>query len=395
MKRPIVLVASAAMVSIVAFASCKRGEETTAADMPVASASAEARPASVLSIDPELLESRRIVVQPALKRALSDQVAASGTVVPSVDGEAKVGALVSGRIASILVREGDRVKKGQILAWMDAPEAARMQGDYLRARARLWRADLAAERERKLWETNATSERELREAEAEVRASRAELEAARSMLATARVPAPKDDATAGMSRISITSPIEGVVAERWAVVGGYYDPQSALFDIVDPGRLSVRADVPEVAVRRLHTGAAARVVPRGSTAQCNARVSARLERIDPAKRTMGVMLAVDPPCDGLSPGGFADVAVDLDHAGGAAQIVVPRGAVVDLDGTPSLFVQVGPTHGGRFEVRSVRTGFSDGADVVIEEGVREGEGVVVEGAFLLKGEALRAGEGGE
>jgi len=395
MKRPMILVASAAMASIAAFTSCKRGDEKTVADAPVASARAEKGGAPVVTVDPGLLRPDRIVVQPALKRALSDQVAASGIVVPSVDGEARVGSLVSGRIAAILVREGDRVNKGQILAWMDAPEAARMQGDYLRARARLWRADLAAERERKLWENKATSERELREAEGEVRAARADLEAARSMLATVRVPAPKDDATAGTSRIGITSPIDGIVAERWAVVGGYYDPQSALFDIVDPARLSVRADVPEVAVRRLQNGAAARVVPRGSTARCSARVSARLERIDPAKRTMGVMLVVDPPCDGLSSGGFADVVVDLDHSGGPTQIVVPRSAVVDLDGTPSVFVQSGPKEGGRFEVRPVRTGFSDGADIVIEEGVREGEGVVVAGAFLLKGEALRAGVGGE
>lgn len=386
--------AIALTVAALVGSSCSKPGAPASSDAQPAASSAPAS-APVVRLDPALLASGRVQVAPSARRALADQVVAPGSVVTTVEGEASVGSLVPGRIASILVREGDRVKKGEVLAWLDAPEAARMQGDYLRAKARLWRAERTLEREKKLWESKATSERELQDAEAEVRAARAELEAARGLLVTSRVPAPREDASAGVSRIAVTSPIAGVVAERAAAVGGYVSPQDPLFMIVDPAKLTVRADIPEVAANRLEIGTQARVSPRGSDAACPAKVSARLEKIDPAKRTMGVVVTLDGPCGGLISGSFADVSLKLLPSGAAPAIVVPRAAVVDLDGTPAVFVERTPKGAGEFDVRTVRLGTSDGVDTVIEDGIREAESVVTVGAFLLKGEHLRSGLGGE
>ena len=374
--------------------ACRDEEPLASAAQPEPSASAEQGPRT-LRVDPELVKTERIKTEAVVKRGLADEVMVSAAVLTSVEGEARLGALVSGRIARVLVREGERVKKGQVLAWIDAPDAARMQGEFVRARVRVWRAEKQWERESALWKDQATSARALEDAEGELRAARAEESAARSMLATSRIPAPSDGAKSGAARIGVTSPIDGVVAARTAVVGDHVSPDDSLFEIIDPARVLVRADVPEVMARRVEAGAAALVRPIGSNEGCRGVVKSKLERIDEAKRTMGVMIELQEGCPGMSAGGFADATLRLTPSGSQQVLVVPREALVDLDGVPMLFVERAPHGTGLFEVRIVRTGLSDGAHVVVEEGLREGERVATVGAFLLKGEHMKAELGGE
>lgn len=361
---------------------------------PAASTGSASSP-TVLRVDPGLIDGDRIRIERAKVRPIDEDVPASGEVVPSVEGEARMGAMISGRIVKVLVREGDAVKKGQILAWIDAPEAARMQGDFLRARARVWRAEQALARQRALWEDRATSESALQQAEADVRAAKAEEAAARGLLASTHVPAPRDDARYAAARIGVASPLAGVVSKRHAVVGDHVGLEDTLFEVVDPSKLMIRADVPEVAARRVRPGSRAWVMPRGAEEGCPGRVRSKLEAIDRAKRTMGVMVEVEPTCQGLVAGGFVDVNLTIEAAKDTPRIVVPRAAVVDLDGDTAVFVQKSGDDRGAFEVRRVKTGLSDGERVVVEEGLVEGERIVVAGTFLLKGERMKSALGGE
>ena len=369
-------------------------EPVAAEPVPSASAGVE-RASSLLRVDPGLIDNERILIEPAALRAMGEELLASGEVVPSVEGEARMGAMVSGRIAKVLVREGDTVKKGQILAWIDAPEAARLQGDYLQARARVWRAEQALARQRALWADKATSESALQEAEAALRSASADEAAARGLLASAHVFIPREDVRHTASRIGVTTPIAGVVSKRHAVVGGHVGMADTLFEVVDPSKLLVRADVPEVAARRVQPGASCWVIARGEKEGCPGKVRSKLEAIDRAKRTMGVMVEVESSCQGLVAGGFVDVTLTLRASDGAPRIVVPRAAVVDLDGESVVFVHRPNDDRGAFEVRRIKTGLSDGERIVVEEGLAKGEGIVVAGAFLLKGERIKSALGGE
>ncbi len=386
---------------IASSAGCRRGDSQVVPDAHAsspepASSSAVARDHNAVSLNPELLRANRIQLKPATRQALADEVSVAGQIVPSVDGEAQVGPSVGGRISSILVKEGDRVKAGQLLAWIDAPDAARMQGDLLRAKTTLNRAEKVLEQERSLWADKATSERALNTADSEVRAARAELQALNNLLAASKVPVPTGEAgQSGTARIAVAAPLAGVITKRNAVVGAQVTRDLFLFHIVAPDKLLVRADVPEVVSRRVELGASAVVHPRGVAQGCNGEVRARLEQIDEAKRTMGVMVRTSPDCVGLVAGAFADVRIRLTSSGEKESVVVPRSAIVDLDGSPVVFVERNPAGAGHFEVRSVRLGNTDGVSTVIEDGVKEGDRLVVVGALLLKGERKRAELGAE
>ncbi|MBI5538166.1 MAG: efflux RND transporter periplasmic adaptor subunit [Deltaproteobacteria bacterium] len=391
---------SAAMALIIGLAGihagCRKGSSAipeAAASAPSASASAPSEGHQV-KIDPDLVSSGRITVKPAERRALADETLASGEVTPAVDGEAQVGALVSGRVMAILVKEGDRVKAGQVLAWIDAPDAARMQGDWLRSRARLWRADKMVEQERKLWAEKATSERALQAAEAELRESQAAERSAHSLLVASHVPVPSEGGKAGAARIAVTSPISGVVSHRGVMLGGHVTADMSLFEIVAPEKLILKANVPEVLARRVEVGGPAIIRLRGTDSTCNGTVQTRLDRIEEQRRTMTVLVSFAPGCTGLVAGGFADVTVRLSASGTPPLIVVPRTSIVEFDGAPAVFVHAPSRGPGDFDIHVVRLGHTDGVHTVVEDGLKEGEPVVVGGALLLKGEHIRKDLGG-
>lgn len=392
------LVAFGMMVGLVGvWAGCRKESAAiadAAASAPAASASSTQPEVHQVKIDPDLISSGRIVIKPAERRALADETLASGEVIPAVDGEAQVGALVSGRVMAILVKEGDRVKAGQVLAWIDAPDAARMQGDWLRSRARLWRAEKMVDQERKLWADKATSERSLQAAEAELRESQAGERSAHSLLVASHVPVPSENGKAGSARIAVTSPISGVVSHRGVMLGGHVTAEMSLFEIVAPEKLIVRANVPEVLARRVEVGGPAIIRLRGTDQTCNGTVQTRLDRIEEQRRTMGVLVTFAPGCNGLVAGGFADVTVRLSASGSAPLIVVPRSAIVEFDGAPSVFVEVPSRGPGEFDIHVVRLGLTDGVHTVVEDGLKEGAPIVVSGALLLKGEHIRKDLGG-
>lgn len=385
------------MVGFVASAGACKQQPTGAVaseSTAVASAALEPTARTTFAIDPSLANSDRIRTTPAARRSLQDQVLCPAEALSQASAEASVGALVPGRIASVKVEPGQRVRQGEVLAFIDAPEAARLQGEWLHARAKLFKAQRLAEQERALWKQQATSERALQEAEADLRVAQAEHDAARNQLVTSRIPLPKEDGGALSARIAIHSPIDGVIANRKAVVGAFVSPDQTLFEVIEPAKLLVRADVPEGQAARVEPGTAATVTPRGADRGCPGRVASKLERIEPAKRTMGVMVTLDQPCPGLRAGSFADVLMPLASSGERRSTVVPNEAVVDLDGVPVVFVELSRQK-GQYQVRPVRVGMSDGASTVIEAGVQEGEPVVSVGAFVLKGEYQRSELEGE
>jgi cobalt-zinc-cadmium efflux system membrane fusion protein len=92
----------------------------------------------------------------------------------------------------------------------------------------------------------------------------------------------------------------------------------------------------------------------------------------------------------LIPGSFVDVVFASTGApeSGPAGLVVPRTAIVEVSGKPTVFVA--DSTPGQFSARGVQTGSGDATSVSVDSGLAAGEQVVVEGALLLKGELVRA-----
>jgi cobalt-zinc-cadmium efflux system membrane fusion protein len=373
-----------------AASSCKRTEPVR--ETPVEAGPAHAGP-PVVHVDAALVSSGRIVVAPATRRPLRGDLRIPGEVVPSESGAADVGALVAGRIASIEVREGDPVKRGQALAYLDSPEAARFAADVIRARSRVIAAARKVERQVALEQDRATSAAAVDEARIELATAEADSAAAKTMLASLGMPEPPPPAQGALpARVPIRSPLDGVVVERMIALGAPVAPEKTLFRVLANDRVVVEARWTDTTTPPPAKDTPVKLLPRGGDGKvsCDGKVASTVGVVDERTRARRIRVIPNGPCAMLVAGAYVDTSfTSAALAGGAAAVLaVPKDTVVDVRGAPTVFVARQPS--GAFEAHVVRTGRATTEDIAIEEGLAEGDPVVVAGAVLLKGELLRA-----
>jgi multidrug efflux pump subunit AcrA (membrane-fusion protein) len=103
-----------------------------------------------------------------------------------------------------------------------------------------------------------------------------------------------------------------------------------------------------------------------------------------------VRIVPDAPCALLVPGAYIDAAFTSAALGveSVPVLSLPRDAVIDVRGAQTVFVA--ESKSGTFAAHVVRVGHTTTEDVAIDDGIAEGDRVVVVGAVLLKGELLRS-----
>lgn len=316
----------------------------------------------------------RTRVEPALSVATAEAKARRlprnleliGTLI--ANRESDVAADASGKIAWIGVERGDRVRKGDALARIDAREAAlleqesRAQVESARTRARL--AQTECERATRLHKLGAIDRAEYDRTRAQCDAAVLEIDAA---VARQRI------ASKAVADVVVRAPFDGVVAERFVNAGEYVRPDSRVAALVQLDPLRLELAVPEDAVARFSVGAE---VEFQVAAFANETFSGRVRFIGAAvrraTRDLVVEAAVENPSERLRPGIFAHAAVAL---GEVVLPVIPRSALRSDEraGTDRVFVVAD----GRLEERLVQAEpASDGA-VAVRDGLREGERVVL------------------
>jgi membrane fusion protein, heavy metal efflux system len=349
----------------------------------------------VVTVDPSLVASGRIVVAPVSRRTMRGDLRLPAEIAPSESGAADVGALIAGRVGTIEVHEGDAVKRGQVLAWVDSPEAGRVAADVIRSRARVIAASRKLDRQLGLEQDRATSPAAVDEARMDLATAEADAAAARTMLTSLGIPEPPPPAQGALAaRVPVRSPIDGVVVERSATLGAPVSPDKTLFRVLARDHVVVEARWTDATATPPPKDTAVTLLPRGGTgdagAPCTGKVSATVGLVDEKTRARRVRIVPDGPCAILVPGAYIDAAFTSTALGAASTpaLAVPKDAVVDVRGAPTVFVAHGKP--GSFTAHVVRVGRTTTDDVSIDDGVTEGDRVVVVGAVLLKGELLRS-----
>jgi cobalt-zinc-cadmium efflux system membrane fusion protein len=378
------------------------------AQAPAAASAARAQAPHAVHVAPELVETGRIRTAHVTRREPTGAVRLPAEVVASPEGAAEAGTLLAGRIARFEAREGDRVKRGQVLAWLDAPEAARAIADLVRARARTETQSRKVARLEGLVASEAATQIALDEARLELDLARADLAAARTLVAsfglnelaaTGATHTRRDekDAPVLSAQLPVRSPVDGTIVERTAALGAHVTPETHLFRLVSEGRVIVEARIADGSSVVLAPGNVAHVEARGGT-RCNAHVLGALPQVDSTTRSRRVRLVPEDTCNGLVPGSQAEVQIEVSaplrsDAGAEPVLVVPAAAIMEMKSAPIVFTK--GHEPGAFHVRAIEPGLRIGDDRVVHAGVADGEEVVVEGAVLLKGELMRSELGGE
>lgn len=385
-KRRWLLLAGAAVILLVLLIwLTRRGDASNevVSDKP-ASAGAD----SIVTLDTTALRLAAIQVITA-SSALQDELLANGSIIYNADRMAIVAPRADGRIVQVLSDLGQEVAAGQVLAAIESPEVGQIRGDLERARAAVSVAKRNYEREKRLFEQEISPQKEMLDAEVLYRTAEADFNSAMSKLGSY-------GATSGVgSGYGLRSPVGGTVVERNAFPGQIVGPTSNVFTVADLNHVWITVDAYEADLKRVHRGAAAEVTVTALPGETfKGRVTFAGGVIDTTSRTLKLRVTVENEAKRLRPGMFAQVRIAAPSGiPSNGTVALPEIAVQDVNGKPTVFIRVAP---GRFVARQVTVGGQpSGGKVTVTGGVRPGESVVVQGAFQLKSELLKASFGGE
>lgn len=284
----------------------------------------------------------------------------TGTVEPIE--RVSPGTKIMGRVEKVLVREGDAVRAGQVLARLESRDLAasveQARAGVAMAEAQLANAEAMHRRMTALAERGSATAKNLEDATAGYTMAQAGLQQARANLAAAQVM---------LGYAVVTTPISGFVTAKRIETGDMAAPGMPLFTIDDLSRVKIVAAVPEAQVVGLAEGGPATV----KIDVLQTPVTATIERIvpagDPMSRTFAVKLLLDNPGAAIKPGMYARV---WFPAGTAPSLRVPRAAVVERGQLQGLWVL---DDQGKARLRWVRLGAAVEDRVEILSGLSSGE----------------------
>ena len=305
-----------------------------------------------------------------------------------------VSSQVDGIIRAAHVTLGDRVTKGQALVEIESVTVGEAQAAYLEAQSLLVLARRNEERLSELRRENISSEKESLQAKQELEAAEIRLENTIGTLTrfgTSAADVRSLTRASATGRVVLRSPLDGQVLALHAVPGEAAKKEESIATVGDNSRAWVWADlyerdIPAIALgqgsRKLDATVSVKAWPGEEFAGTVDLVTQAMEE---ASRTVKVRIEVANESRRLLSGMFANVKVFLPGADEA--LAVPRGAVLEDEGRSFVFVH----HRGDYYVRRpVTVGRTWAGWAEIRKGVRPGQAVVVEGAFLMKSDVLRS-----
>ena len=175
---------------------------------------------------------------------------ATGSIQPDIAGSAKVMSYLPGTVENILVKVGDPVKKGDVLASIRSPEVSDAYSSYLSALSQVKQTERIYNLNRQLFETGAITKNDLIISEANYDQFKAVLEASKMKLEIYGV-----KPESGFSdKSTIKSPMNGTVVEIQAHIGDRTDTSNPILLLADPKKIMVVANIYDTDISGIHSG---------------------------------------------------------------------------------------------------------------------------------------------
>jgi len=297
----------------------------------------------------------------------------AGRVEPMIDARAAVAASVGGRVERVLVAPGQSVRAGQALAVLVSGDAATFRADADAAAA-------AADAARRAYQRNDSLASQGVVARQEVETSRAQSLSADAAARAARARASAAGGPNASGRISVSSPISGVVTSVLVGPGGFAPQGGVVAEVTNPARVELVFNAPPALAAQVRAGSSLRV--QGPAGEFDAVVTG--VAAGGAGESGATVIRARPSGGALPPAG-SPVSGALVTGGEADGVTVPTEAVQTVEGGTVVFVQVE----GGFRAVPVMVGRQAGGRTEIVRGLTGAERIAGAKAFLLKAELAK------
>jgi membrane fusion protein (multidrug efflux system) len=295
-----------------------------------------------------------LIIKPAL---LDNKLNVTGSVLPNESLELK--SEVSGKITSILFREGKQVRKGELLVQTndDEIEAQLEKQKYNR------KLNEDNEfRQRKLLEKDAISQEEYDNALNRFKTTEADIRLLETQLAKTKIQAPFD----------------GVIGLRFVSEGAYISPSTIIATLYNISPAKIEFAVPSRYSSQVAPGKKIRFTIENDLKLYDGEVYAIEPRIDPDTRTLKLRALAENKQGNLLPGQFVKVEVILGSISNA--LLVPTEAVIPEQAGKKVFI----LENGKAKEVFVETGIRTANSLEILTGLKANDTLLTTGILQLK-----------
>lgn len=324
--------------------------------------------AEIAALDPTVASNRKLVTVQAVDKTTFERFAEIQGNVQSSE-TAAASAEVAGRIRKMTVKEGDRVRSGQLIATLDLEQVNKQIAEIEKS------LELAADvfaRQERLWKQNIGSELQYLEAKNNVE----------------RLNKTKETLAFQLTKSSVYAPITGVVDMVNLEAGELALPGSPIINILSTNRLEVVVDLPENYLRAVRKGDAVTVLYPSLDYEQQARISLIGSTINATNRTFKAEIKTGNPGNRLKPNLLAVVKIKEFEQTDA--VVIPLDLVQqEVGGKKYVMIAENGSDGTVAKKVYIQTGESYDGVVVINSGLSGGEQLINKGGrSLANGEAL-------
>jgi len=332
------------------------------------------------------IQGARLQIEPVETRKLDLHLVTSGRVAFDEERVAHVFSPVSGRVTSVIAPFGKRVAKGDPLAVIESPDLGSARSDFIKAQADLVAAEHEMQRQKELFEHQATAERDYEAAQDNATKAQAEVERAQLRLKTLHA----SESGSATQEFLLRSPIAGEVINRTATPGlevqGMLSSANIVQELFTVGEIDpvwVWGDLYERDLGRVRRGQPVKIT---SVASPGHAISGAIDfvgdALDKDTRTERMRCTVPNPDHFLKPEMYVTLSIRIESR---EALALPRAAVIRSGDRQIVFVEDGKAVDGRtrFTQRAVELGEGDDGWVSIPSGLRAGERVVVSGSILM------------
>ena len=300
-----------------------------------------------------------VIVTVVSPTRLDDLVNSNGTILPNE--EVEVRSEISGRIVTLNIREGDRVRKGTTLL--------RINDEDLQARLKKLGYN------KKLAEDNEARQKRLLEKEA---ISQREYDIAVNSVNT--VSADMEDLTAQIQKMTLKAPFDGTIGFRFVSLGSYISPTTKIATLTNTNPAKIEFAIPAKYSSIVRVGSKIDFTVENSEQKFVGTVYAIDPKIDPDTRTLQIRAIAPNPSHRLIPGSFARVELVLKSKGSA--IMIPTEAIIPEQKGNKVFI----VKNGRAISVKVQLGTRGDKNVEVLSGLSPGDTLITTGIMQVKPE---------
>ena len=329
-------------------------------------------------------EMAHVQVVPVERTRLQRVLRLTGAVAYNQFKTAPVFSPIGGPVHEILVAPGQTVKAGQPLLTVNSPDYSAARSAYIKAKDALQLADKIYARAQDLYAHGAIAEADLQQAESGRTQAEADMVSSQDALRALGIKDPdeivKNTAKATL-QIPVIAPVNGEVVERLVGPGQLLQAGATqCFTISDTSEVWVLVNVYQSDLAYVHAGDAVEIDTASYPDKFKGRISYIAPALDPNTRTLQARIVTENPEKKLKKDMYVTALV-MAGVNPNAITVTDTAVLRDSENQPFVYVK---TDGNKFARRLVKIGESQGGRTQINEGLKEGEQVVGNGALFLQ-----------